>query len=146
MEPTIREAREADLQRAAGIFRETYLRAPYGLEWTPQAALAKMREHFAEGRMLVAEAGGRVAGFIIYYCSAWDNGEHGYVVEFATAPEFQGRGIGSALLQRAERELRDRGVTAIELVDVHVKASAFSFYKKRGYHQTEYVRMKKPLT
>lgn len=49
-------------------------------------------------------------------------------------PAFQGQGIGSALLEQAERRMRAAGAT---LAKVHSALSSQSFYARHGYREVE---------
>ena len=60
--------------------------------------------------------------------------------QFAVAPEFQGRGIGSRLLDLAERRAREQGFAEIAC-DTSEKAEALlSYYGRRGYRVVESVQ------
>ncbi len=77
---------------------------------------------------LLAEANGRTAGTVL---GGWD-GRRGYVYHLAVAPDLQGRGIGSALMDEVERRFAALGAQRIHLMIYHDnKASAF--YEKRGW-------------
>jgi len=47
----------------------------------------------------------------------------------AVAPDWQGRGLGAALLAHAERAARQRGIAALYLLT----ATAAAFFARRGY-------------
>ena len=49
-------------------------------------------------------------------------------------PDFQGRGIGGALLGQAERRMREAGTT---LAKIHSALSSQSFYERHGYREIE---------
>ena len=60
---------------------------------------------------LVAEEGGRVAGYIGMYLSLGE----GEITNVAVAPEFRRRGIADALLTEIKREAAECGVTSLVL-------------------------------
>jgi GNAT superfamily N-acetyltransferase len=80
--------------------------------------------------VLVAEAGDRVVGF----------GEldvaQGEIEAVFVDPAYSGRGIGSALLARFERRLREAGFDRARLRAV---LNAVGFYEDRGYERVERV-------
>ncbi len=80
----------------------------------------------ANGWFDVAVADDRVIAFC----------DHGTdeVIGLYIDPAFQGRGIGSALLEQAERRMRAAGAT---LARVHSALSSQSFYERHGYRELE---------
>ena len=72
----------------------------------------------------VAEAGGRVVGFIAF---AGGKVNHLYV-----APPHQGRGVGSALLALARRSN-----SSLQLWAFQANAEAIAFYERRGFRVVE---------
>lgn len=50
--------------------------------------------------------------------------------QMTVAPEYQKQGIGRLLLENIERELKQRGVTSVEL---DARSTAIGFYEKLGY-------------
>lgn len=57
-------------------------------------------------------------------------GNHYQLRGMATLQEFQGKGIGHAMLLKAEQELRNQGC---DLVWCNARVVALEFYKKNGY-------------
>ncbi|RYD52251.1 MAG: GNAT family N-acetyltransferase [Sphingobacteriales bacterium] len=55
----------------------------------------------------------------------------GKLRQMAVAPDYQGRGIGAALLEAAEGYALDQGMLFLEL---HARETAVNFYTKAGYH------------
>jgi phosphonatase-like hydrolase len=93
------------------------------------------------GRLFVAESEGRVAGYVsvlgAYRSDAPsdDPSPFGYVDDLVVLSAERGRGLGRALLRRAERYAADSGRSSVRL---RVKGGnrARSFYQREGY--TEY--------
>ncbi|WP_170394699.1 GNAT family N-acetyltransferase [Ruegeria arenilitoris] len=59
-----------------------------------------------------------------------------YIHGIAAAPEFQGRGLSSKLMELAEERAIAAGVFAICLLVVDTNQNAIRFYEKRGYAVT----------
>lgn len=78
-------------------------------------------EQIAQDQVIVAELGGRIAGFAAVVGSELD----GLFVE----PDLWGRGIGTALIEAATHEARRRGFT----LSVTASPSAREFYEKCGF-------------
>jgi GNAT superfamily N-acetyltransferase len=67
----------------------------------------------------------------------------GKVWALFTLPEFEGRGLGTALLVTCEDWLREQGLPRATL-DTARDSSAHGFYLRRGYHEYQ-VRQGDPL-
>jgi GNAT superfamily N-acetyltransferase len=92
-----------------------------------------------EGRDVVATLTLRSGGQSIK-CRCYDRRDVAIFGQFAVAPEFQGRGIGSRLLDLAERRAREQGFAEIAC-DTSEKAEALlSYYGRRGYRVVESVQ------
>ncbi|MCS7127890.1 MAG: ribosomal protein S18-alanine N-acetyltransferase [Sulfolobales archaeon] len=87
----------------------------------------------AHDLFLVAEALGRVIGYIIGLIEVRRREILGHVISIAIHPLYRGLGIGSKLLKALEERLTSRGALRIFLeVDV-LNKPAISFYRKHGY-------------
>jgi ribosomal protein S18 acetylase RimI-like enzyme len=91
---------------------------------------------------LIAEAKDVLVGTVL---GSFD-GRRGYVHHLAVLPEFQNRGIGSALLEILEDKYRKMGVVKIHLFIETVNAEVESYYQKRGwYRRNDLIMMSKTL-
>ena len=91
----------------------------FGLAWpgawdTPEKAAEEVEEALEEGRIcrVAVDASGRALGWIggkHTYARVWEL--HPLVVH----PEFQGRGVGSALVRDLEARVRERGGITLQL-------------------------------
>ena len=91
----------------------------------------------------LCEVSGRIVGFAI------GDGKTGELWVIAILPDFEGRGIGSRLMDAVEGWLWSRGWPELWLwTSADPKLRAFTFYAKRGWAVTEtkddVVYMKKP--
>jgi ribosomal protein S18 acetylase RimI-like enzyme len=92
------------------------------------------------GLLFVAERGGRVVGALIGEVEDPADGSDTYAVPTSTAhvhdlavlPEAQGAGIGRALMERFERELRKRGTKSYGLDVMAGNEVAVRFYAALG--------------
>ena len=78
---------------------------------------------------VVAEADGRLAGMISL---AIDRGEQA-VVMLSVYPEFQGGGIGAALLEAAEERARAAKLPAVKVATTNDDIPALYFYQRHGF-------------
>jgi GNAT superfamily N-acetyltransferase len=81
------------------------------------------------GGMVVAEVEGQIAGFGGIDSDAVEQLKWLYVM-----PEYQGAGVGAAILKRLEEIAWSLGLTAIRL---HAAPGAFLFYRRHGYREVE---------
>jgi ribosomal protein S18 acetylase RimI-like enzyme len=100
--------------------------------------------------LFVAEAGGRVAGFL--HVMAHDTPPIPILVprrlavvdNLVVRRDLRRAGIGRALMERAEQWARQQGATEIDLTVFEFNADAIAFYRRLGY-ETRTRRMGKGL-
>ena len=81
------------------------------------------------GSMVVAEVERQIAGFGGLDSDGVEQLKWLYVM-----PEYQGAGVGTAILKRLEEIGWSRGLAAIRL---HAAPGAFLFYRRHGYREVE---------
>lgn len=95
-------------------------------------------------RAFAARVAGRIVGFATTHVTPFlHRPPAGRVTALAVLPEFQGRGIGRALLARCEEILLASGCDRIELTSGSRRHDAHRFYLSAGYDETG-VRFVKP--
>ncbi len=86
--------------------------------------------------MLIAEVDGKAAGFLILLDALPDEvtgGPQGFVAYMAVDRPYRKRGVGAALLARAEDEARRRGLPYMSLMVTDDNTSARRLYERAGY-------------
>jgi GNAT superfamily N-acetyltransferase len=94
----------------------------------------------------VAEAGGRVLGFI-GACTApafEKNGTYGRILALVVDPDARGLGVGRDLTLVAERWMEGRGAAEVFVHSGNHRTEAHAFYRRLGYEATG-VRFRKRL-
>jgi ribosomal-protein-alanine N-acetyltransferase len=91
--------------------------------------LYRLRSSYSN-TFLVAEIGGRVVGYVI---GAVKWLRMGHVLAIAVDPPFQGRGIGSRLMEEVMRRFRNQGVRTVRLEVRKSNLMAQHFYRKLGF-------------
>ena len=109
------------LYRTACVLREEVLRRPIGLalaeaDTAPDAAALH----------LVAHAGGAVVGCV----QAVSEGRAAKLRQMAVRADKRRQGLGRALVERLEAELRGRGIAEIHL---NARVEALPFYERLGF-------------
>ena len=85
--------------------------------------------------VLVAARDGKVFGLITSHIfpSIHSRTPVAWITTLIVAPEAQGKGVGSSLLQEAERWAVQNGAERVSLTSGIHRSDAHSFYKRRGY-------------
>jgi N-acetylglutamate synthase-like GNAT family acetyltransferase len=96
--------------------------------WAPEDKdMSEWRNRLAEMKPWIALIEDEIAGMA-------ELEERGFINYFYVLPEFQSRGIGSALLKKIESEATKMGLTSV-FADVSLTAK--SFFEQRGFVVTE---------
>jgi len=77
----------------------------------------------------VAESGGEIVGAIL----SGHNGRRGTINHLAVTKHEREKGIGSALVRRAEEALNNEGIKKIHIIVFKNNAEGNLFWEKRGY-------------
>jgi len=136
---TLRTATEADAERLATLLTE---------EGYPAGAsdLASRIARFATpaSRVVVAEAGGDVIGFVAFHIVPRFETDDRFVriVTLVVDPGVRDRGIGHLLMAEAERVAREEGAAYLEITAGHHRPEARQLYESLGYEAgvTTYLR------
>ncbi|MFB6108755.1 MAG: GNAT family N-acetyltransferase [Haloplanus sp.] len=111
-------------------------------ETNRRVARETVGRHLVAGGVQVARDDG-LAGMVLYEPErgAFDRTvDRGVVTHLYVVPERRGEGIGSALLDAAEADLRASGVEVVALQAMADNEAARDFYERRGYraHRVEF--------
>ena len=130
----IREPYEGELKALSGLL-DAY-RVFYGQPSDPTAAARFLRRRMeqADSVIFVAVADGRVAGFTQLYPSFSSSPlQQVYILnDLFVHPDYRKRGLGRALLLKAQRFCRDRGAKGLAL-ETAVDNPAQQLYELMGW-------------
>ncbi|HEV2305565.1 MAG TPA: N-acetyltransferase [Candidatus Acidoferrales bacterium] len=76
-----------------------------------------------------SSAAAGIAGFVITTA----RGEHGHIITIDVLEMYRRKGVASALLRRAEAEMKKRGVQEVWLETATNNEAAIAFWRKHGY-------------
>lgn len=110
------------------------------LDTDPAADIALATKH-ANAALFVAESAGRVVGTVL----AGHDGHRGWLYRTAVVEKERGRGLGRALVRRAEAWLARQGVPKAMLLIREENAGSRDFYVRLGYAVAPRIVMAKPL-
>ncbi|MFW5919215.1 MAG: ribosomal protein S18-alanine N-acetyltransferase [Halanaeroarchaeum sp.] len=132
---TIRTAVRADLLAVLRIER-----AVFSQPWTMDA----FEQFLDEPGFLVAEApaqdggpGGEILGYVVATGVTVNGTAMGHVKDLAVAPDRQGRGLGSRLLDRALSILAGRGFDRVRLEVRESNERAIDLYEQFGFRHVQ---------
>lgn len=104
-------------------------------------------ERISEGECYVALVEDRLVGTVVFRSAAKTSGSPWFdrqdvssFGQFAVEPEFQGGGIGSALLDLVEQRARDTGAKEIALDTAEPAEHLIQMYASKGYRFIEHVQ------
>ncbi len=103
----------------------------------------------SDGKIFVVENGDIIVGFVVVMISEKEDSpavsleRFGYVMDLAVLREYQGKGLGHALMSKAEEYIKTKGLEWMQL-DVTKNNSALDFYLKSGYREKS-IRLEKKL-
>ena len=129
---TFRPARPSDAAALADL--TTQLGYP--------SSTAELRARLAaldtrDGELIVAEDRDRVVGWVHVRTVVLLTGPHAEIDGLVVDEAFRGRGIGEALLERAEEWAADRGQARIFVRSNVIRERAHRFYERLGYERVK---------
>lgn len=140
--PAVRRASGADVPALLTLIHSAYRGESSRAGWTHEADLLDgtridedlLRADLADPSttLFVAEDD---AG-LLACCAVVDRGGTAYFGTFAVRPTAQGRGIGDAMLTRAETAARSDGATLMEMTVLAQRTDLIAWYVRRGYAPT----------
>jgi len=123
---TIRDYQPGDFETLWRMDQECF---PAGIAYSKQELRAYTRNRGSFTLVAVEEESGKMQGFIVAH-----SGPVGHVITIDVATEARRSGVGSLLLENAERRLEAAGSRAVGLETAVDNVTALSFYKKHGYN------------
>jgi len=107
---------------------------------------AKARSAEADEALFVAEADGQRAGcaYLVTLVDYFNDRAHAHLSVLAVTAAAEGKGVGSALLDRSVAWARERGSDRLTLSALVTNTRARALYERRGF-AGEYVRYVLPL-
>ncbi|HEX7295569.1 MAG TPA: GNAT family N-acetyltransferase [Pyrinomonadaceae bacterium] len=125
----IRVATSADAARITEVINAAFRIAEGFFIDSKRITEAEVEESLTKGDFLLAENGEKLLGCVYVEM----RGTRSYLGLLSVDPECQQGGLGSLLMNDAERYCRERGSQFMDIVIVHVREDLPQFYKKRGY-------------
>src|SRR5438445_6715219 len=144
-EIAIRSMEERDIPRAVEI--ESAIMGPKK-STTLRGSLTAYIAKGERNACLVAEAGGKVVGFLVGDIRAWDFGEDqeiGWIRIVGIDPAFQGHGVGKALGEALMRYFETRGVTTVRTTVEWDSGDLIAYFRTLGVERSGFIGLEKHL-
>jgi len=126
----IRAAGAGDAKRIAALSEQLGYPTDEGAVLGRLRAIGRRPDHGA----FVAEAEGVVVGWVhVYAVATLESPAHAEIGGLVVDEAHRGRGIGRALMERAEAWARDMGLGVMRLRSNVIRAEAHAFYERIGY-------------
>ena len=130
----LRPAGAADAAAIAAVLRAAFaahdgkLRPrPGALSETAESIAAKLADH----RAILAEAGGKTVGSVVYR----PQGEGVYMGRLGVLPDWQGRGVGAALVNAVAEAAAAEGARDVTLNVRILLPDNVAFFRSLGFHE-----------
>lgn len=126
---SVRVATNADAAKITGVINLAFRIAEEFFFDGNRITQAEVEKLLEKGAFLVAESGDQLDGCVYVEM----RGERSYLGLLSVDPERQQGGLGSLLLNEAERYCREHGSQFMDIVIVSLREELPAFYRKRGY-------------
>ena len=130
--PHLRAAVPGDAARLHEIARAGYQKYVARIGREPMPMGADFAAEIAAGRVVVIEAAGAVAGYMV----AWAEPDAYFIDNIAVDPARQGLGLGRKLIDGAVEAARRRGLGAIRLYTNAAMHENLTLYARIGFVET----------
>lgn len=126
---SIRIATPADAPRITAVINAAFRIAEEFFIDGNRITQTEVEQSLAKGAFLIAETGGKLNGCVYVEL----RGERSYLGLLSVDPTCQQGGLGSLLMNEAEKYCRERGSHSMDILIVNLREDLPSFYQKRGY-------------
>lgn len=132
----VRALAATDLPALLPVIRTFH--ADEGIAWDEtrvRAGLESLLLHPAQGRLMLLERGGELAGyFVVGFCFSLEfGGRFGLLDELYVLPAHRGGGIGKRALEEVEALCAAEGLACVRLEVTDGNDHAREIYRRRGY-------------
>lgn len=133
----IRLYRKTDLESLIGLWRDCGLVKPQN---DPAKDIDRKLKANAGWLLVGEEQGVLVASVMVGY-----DGHRGWINYLAVSPDFQKKGLGRQMMERAEKELNKVGCAKINLQVRKVNRAVLGFYRSLGFVDDKVISLGKRL-
>ena len=124
-----RIATPADAASLTSVINAAFRMVEESIFYNDRITQAEVEQLLAKGAFLLAETDGKLDGCVYVEL----RGERSYLGLLSVDPKRQQSGLGSLLMNAAERYCRERGSRFMDILIVSLREELPPFYRKRGY-------------
>jgi ribosomal protein S18 acetylase RimI-like enzyme len=132
VETTLRRASEDDLPAIKALVDAAYTKYVERIGRPPAPMVQDYGQLLTTSRLWVIDCGTTLVGLLV----TEDKGDHLFLDVIAVAPDTQGSGFGRRLMDRAELDAAEQGLTEVRLYTNQAMTENLTFYPKLGYRET----------
>ncbi|SDL86126.1 GNAT family N-acetyltransferase [Sediminibacillus halophilus] len=136
MDYQVRFLLKSDLLICSKTYTDVFNRPPWNDGWEREKAQERLADIFYQPKFVGIGAfteEGTLIGFLLGYSEKWVKANHFYLNEMCVASAYQGRGIGSSLIDELETYCVDHNINSIYLLTAR-EGLTEAFYKKNGFN------------
>lgn len=141
MKVAVRRMRTQDADDVLRI-NERITGRPHEAQWE-----SRIIEHVSGNPLgcLVAEAGGRIVGFILGDIRGWEFGipKTGWIEIVGVEPDFQGKGVARILIEKLHVYFRNHNVERVMTMVNWNDGGLVSFFRAVGFERSEFIILEK---
>ena len=141
MSVTVRRMRTQDAEDVMRI-DEKITGRPHEAQWE-----SRIIEHVTGNPLgcLVAEAEGKVVGFILGDIRGWEFAipKSGWIEIVGVAPEFQGKGVARALIEKLHVYFRNHNVERVMTMVNWNDGGLVTFFRALGFERSQFIILEK---
>ena len=128
----------ADLATCAATFRKVFNAEPWNDNWNDDSAFQYLSDYYHTPNFLgvIAIEHGELLGFIMGVQRKWYSGDEYFIHEMCVDQTLQNKGIGKAMLNYLEIQLKEKSVESMTLL-TNRNIPAEQFYKNNGFEEIE---------
>lgn len=126
-------ASEADLPAIEALAEEAYGLYVERIGRPPAPMVDDYAVHVTAGRAYVIREGNCILAYMVLFIEP----DHVQVDSIAVSPDAQGRGIGSQLLEEADRIAAAHGLAEVRLYTNAAMYENLEYYPKRGFREVD---------
>jgi len=128
----VRVAASADAEKITALINSAFGIAELFFVDGPRISQSEVEELLAKGEFLLAEVDRHLNGCVYVEL----RGERSYLGLLSVDPARQQGGLGSFLMEEAEKYCRERGSRVMDIYIVNLRKQLPAFYENRGYVET----------
>ena len=132
VETTLRRASEDDLPAIKELVDAAYTKYVERIGRPPAPMVQDYGQLLTTSRVWVIDCGTTIVGLLV----TEDKSDHLFLDVIAVAPDTQGSGLGRKLMDRAELDAAEQGLTEVRLYTNQAMTENLTFYPKLGYRET----------